>query len=61
MRRVKRNMDKRAYKHGYRQGLLGHSREGCPYFIADKRGEWLGGWRIGHAEYVAGYRFAWLD
>jgi ribosome modulation factor len=58
MRRVKRNKDKRAYKHGYNQGLKGHAKEGCPFSELDKKGQWLGGWRLGHAEYVAGYRFA---
>lgn len=58
MRRPKRDMDERAYKHGYNQGLKGHAKDACPYCLADKKGQWLGGWRIGHAEYVAGYRFA---
>lgn len=56
MRRAKRDMTQRAYKHGYNQGLKGHAKEACPYSIQDKKGQWLGGWRIGHAEYVAGYR-----
>lgn len=58
MRRVKRDREVRAYKHGYNQGLKGHDKEACPYFTSDKRGQWIGGWRLGHAEYVAGYRFS---
>lgn len=56
MKRAKR-ANGRAYKKGYIQGLKGHSDTLCP-FSSDlsKRGEWLGGWRKGHAEYLAGYR-----
>lgn len=56
MRTVKRDMTQRAYKQGYTQGLKGHAKEVCPYSAMEKRGLWLGGWRIGHSEYVAGYR-----
>lgn len=56
MNRAKRDMTERAYKLGYTQGLKGHAKERCPFFEPDKRGQWMGGWRIGHANYVAGYR-----
>lgn len=56
MKRVKRDMTHRAYKLGYNQGVKGHTKERCPFFESDKRGQWLGGWRSGHADYVAGYR-----
>ena len=55
MSRVKRDPIKRAYNCGYRAGLRGHSKDECPYEGLDKRGEWLGGWRSGHAHFVAGY------
>lgn len=56
MRRVKRDQDQRAFKQGYNCGVKGHAKEQCPYSIDEKKGQWLGGWRIGHADYVAGYR-----
>ncbi|MGE3318508.1 MAG: ribosome modulation factor [Candidatus Berkiella sp.] len=55
MKRVKRDMTHRAYKQGYNQGVKGHTKR-CPFSESDKRGQWLGGWRDGHADYVAGYR-----
>lgn len=58
MKRVKRDMTHRAYKLGYNQGIKGHNKETCPYFETDKRAQWLGGWRDGHVDYVAGYRTA---
>lgn len=57
MKRLKRDQDTRAYKHGYKQGLKGRAWVECPYGVPEKRGHWLGGWRIGYAQYVAGYRF----
>lgn len=51
-------MTHRAYKLGYNQGIKGHNKETCPYFETDKRAQWLGGWRDGHVDYVAGYRTA---
>lgn len=56
MKRAKRDITQRAYKQGRNQGLKGHPKEECPYQEADKRGQWMGGWRLGHADYVAGYR-----
>lgn len=60
MHRAKRNTENRAYKLGYTQGAKGHAKEGCPYFESNKRGAWMGGWRQGHASFVAGYRLDWL-
>jgi ribosome modulation factor len=56
MKRKKR-ANGQAYKKGYVQGLKGHSNSLCP-FASDltRRGEWLGGWRKGHSEYVSGFR-----
>ncbi|MBI2792689.1 MAG: ribosome modulation factor [Gammaproteobacteria bacterium] len=56
MKRAKRDKTERAYKLGYNQGLKGHAKERCPYHETEKRGLWMGGWRQGHAFYVAGYR-----
>lgn len=58
MRRIKRDGHERAFRLGYNQGLKGHAKERCPFQVADKRGSWMGGWRKGHANYVAGYRMA---
>lgn len=56
MRRAKRDMSKRAYNLGYVQGLKGHAKERCPFKDDTlKRGQWMAGWRVGHASYVAGY------
>lgn len=54
MRRAKRDTSARAFKLGYMQGIKGHPKE-CPFQETTKRGEWMGGWRVGHAYYVAGY------
>lgn len=55
MRTTKRDTSTRAFKLGYMQGIKGHAKEGCPFHETTKRGEWMGGWRVGHAYYVAGY------
>lgn len=60
MHRIKRSGDNRAYKLGYNQGLKGHAKESCPYQENQKRGAWMGGWRQGHASYLAGYRLDWI-
>jgi ribosome modulation factor len=56
MKRIKRDKTERAYKLGYIQGSRGHAKTLCPFQESDKRGQWMGGWRTGHADYVAGYR-----
>jgi len=56
MHRTKRNRDVRAFRKGYVQGARGHGTELCPFQVGTKRGEWLGGWRMGHASFVLGYR-----
>ncbi len=56
MKRVKRDLGKRAYKQGYNSGLKGHTAGLCPYSSTDEKGQWLGGWRVGHSDRVAGFR-----
>jgi ribosome modulation factor len=56
MQRTKRNRDNRAYKQGMNQGIKGHAKEACPFQQGTRRGEWMGGWRVGHACFIAGYR-----
>ncbi len=56
MKGTKRKPEQKAYKQGYQQGIKGHSQENCPYRNNEVRGQWLGGWRQGHADYVAGFR-----
>jgi len=53
--RSKRDVSQRAYKLGFNQGLKGHAKERCPFQEMERRGQWMGGWRQGHASYVAGY------
>ncbi|MFI4937351.1 MAG: ribosome modulation factor [Candidatus Berkiellales bacterium] len=57
MKRAKRSNSDRAFKLGYIQGSRGHSKDLCPFHTAaEKRDQWIGGWRVGHADYVAGFR-----
>lgn len=56
MKRAKRNQSKRAFKLGFNQGVKGHAKENCPFESAEKRGQWMGGWREGHSYYVSGFR-----
>ncbi|HKY70268.1 MAG TPA: ribosome modulation factor [Gammaproteobacteria bacterium] len=56
MKRVKRDLEQRAFKKGYNSGIKGHSKEGCPFQENDKKVQWIIGWRTGHADYRAGYR-----
>jgi len=45
MKRQKRDRQDRAYSRGYQAGVLGRSKELCPYQGVEVRSEWLGGWR----------------
>ncbi|SES96921.1 ribosome modulation factor [Thalassotalea agarivorans] len=45
MRRQKRDRLERAHHNGYQAGLMGRSKEMCPYNNANAKSEWLGGWR----------------
>ncbi|MBC8948919.1 MULTISPECIES: ribosome modulation factor [Xenorhabdus] len=45
MKRQKRDRLARALSRGYYAGILGRSREHCPYHSLDARSYWLGGWR----------------
>lgn len=56
MKRVKRDPAKRAYKQGINSGRKGLEKESCPYHNGEKKDQWLGGWRVGHADRVAGFR-----
>ena len=55
MRTQKRNRIERAYSLGYKAGIRGKSANLCPYGLAEARGSWMGGWRIGHDDFKAGY------
>lgn len=45
MKRQKRDRLERAQSRGYQAGILGRSKEFCPYQSLDARSYWLGGWR----------------
>lgn len=44
MKRQKRDRLERAHSRGYQAGILGRSREHCPYQLSvDTQSQWLGG------------------
>jgi ribosome modulation factor len=45
MKRQKRDRRDRAHSRGYHAGILGRSKEKCPYEDLEVKSEWLGGWR----------------
>tara|TARA_B110000090_G_C13081837_1_gene331274 strand:- start:291 stop:470 length:180 start_codon:yes stop_codon:yes gene_type:complete len=45
MKRQKRDRQNRAHSRGYQAGILGRSKEKCPYEDLEIKSEWLGGWR----------------
>lgn len=55
MKRQKRDRLERARTKGYQAGLVGRSREVCPYQGVDERGYWMGGWRDALDERTQGY------
>ncbi|MBD1389663.1 ribosome modulation factor [Neiella sp. HB171785] len=54
MKRQKRNRLHRAQARGYQAGVLGRSRENCPYQSLDSRSSWLLGWREAMTERADG-------
>lgn len=47
MRKIKRDVHRRAFLRGYQAGLQGRSRDLCP---ASNRADWLAGWRDGRSD-----------
>lgn len=45
MKRQKRDRSERAHSQGYKAGLVGRSRDACPYQSSESKSQWLGGWR----------------
>ncbi|RCU52947.1 MULTISPECIES: ribosome modulation factor [Corallincola] len=45
MKRQKRDRMERAHARGYQAGVIGRSREDCPYQSIEPRSQWMGGWR----------------
>jgi ribosome modulation factor len=45
MKRQKRDRMERAHARGYQAGIVGRSKENCPYQGLEPRAQWLGGWR----------------
>ncbi|MEE4246802.1 MAG: ribosome modulation factor [Kangiellaceae bacterium] len=50
MKRQKRDRLERAHSRGYQAGLVGKSRENCPYSALEAKEQWLGGWREARSE-----------
>ena len=45
MKRQKRDKLSRAHAKGYQAGIVGRSKENCPFQSLGTRSHWLGGWR----------------
>jgi ribosome modulation factor len=45
MKRQKRDKLTRAHSKGYQAGIVGRSKEYCPFQASTARSHWLGGWR----------------
>ncbi|RKF19920.1 ribosome modulation factor [Alginatibacterium sediminis] len=54
MKRQKRDRLERAHAKGYQAGLIGKSKDACPYEMVDAKGQWYGGWRSAVEERVTG-------
>ena len=46
-RRKKRSKNDRAFAKGYHYGMIGSSKESCPFDRKDLRQSWINGWRLG--------------
>ncbi len=54
MKRQKRDRMERAHSRGYQAGLVGKSRDNCPYNTLEAKEQWLGGWREARSEVGSG-------
>ena len=54
MKRQKRDRLARAESRGHQAGILGRSRDDCPYQGLDARSSWFGGWRAAMHEKAEG-------
>ncbi|MCM2681173.1 ribosome modulation factor [Echinimonas agarilytica] len=54
MKRQKRDRLQRAEALGHKAGLLGRSRDDCPYQGLNARSSWFGGWRSAMNERAEG-------
>ena len=54
MKRQKRDRLERAESRGHQAGILGRSRDDCPYQGLDARSSWFGGWRAAMHEKAEG-------
>lgn len=55
MRRLKRDPMERAFQRGYQHGIVGKSRDLCPFTQDAVRQAWLNGWREGRSDQWDGY------
>ena len=56
MRRQKRQKENRAFARGYQNGVLGRSRELCPFHEDTAKQAWINGWRTGREDNWDGFR-----
>ena len=57
MKKIKRNMVKRAFSRGYDIGRSGRPKEACPHNLLNQRQAWFNGWRMGWVDRIEGNRF----
>lgn len=55
MRRQKRDPNERAFQKGYRAGVSGRTKDGCPHDEGEIRQQWMTGWREGRTDQWDGY------
>ena len=53
-KKVKRDVEQRAFTRGYQAGINGKSKELCPHTAPTGRQSWLDGWREGRGDLWGG-------
>ena len=54
MKTQKRNVQERAFNHGYKAAVVGKSIGTCPHEEISKRQNWMAGWREGREDHWSG-------
>lgn len=55
MKRQKRNKNELIFSRGYQSGLVGRSKDNCPYITDLQKQLWINGWREGRQDQWSGY------
>lgn len=55
MRKSKRDPLEKAFMRGYQHGVLGKSRDLCPFNLPTVRQAWINGWREGRGDHWDGF------